>query len=175
MRPARMHPVADLSQRKPLKQACALALIETAGLSVLFVVYWLLHVSGSVLDAFIAPTVVSFLLVLVTSDLAISRPLRVITAYAVAGSVGFALAALPGPTFVIAVLAGGITMFLMHMLGIFHAPAITIPMLVVLTSVSTGIALLALPLLVLLSGLVVLLAWATHRVLGDVNYPQAWW
>ena len=165
-----MHPVKDLSQRQPLKQACGLAVIETAGLSVLFVVYWLLHVSGSVLDAFIAPTVVSFLLVLVTSDLAISRPLRVI-----AGSVGFALAALPGPTFVIAVLAGGITMFLMHMLGIFHAPAITIPMLVVLTSVSTGIALLALPLLVLLAGLVVLLAWATHRVLGDVNYPQAWW
>jgi CBS-domain-containing membrane protein len=66
-------------------------------------------------------------------------------------------------------------MLLMHLLGIFHAPAIAIPMIAVLTSASTGIALLALPLLVLLAGLVVVLAWATHRVLGDVNYPQAWW
>ena len=175
MRPARRHPITDLSQRKPFTQACALAAIETVGLAVLFLAYWILHVSGSVLAPFIPPTAVSFLLVLATSGLAISRPLRVITAYAVAGSVGFALAPLPGPIFIKAVFAGGITMFLMHLLGIFHAPAIAIPMIAVLTSASTGIALLALPLLVFLASLVVVLAWATHRVLGDVNYPQAWW
>jgi CBS-domain-containing membrane protein len=174
-RPARMHPVADLSQRKPFKQACALAGIETVGLSVLFLAYWLLQINGSVLAPLIAPTVVSFMLVLTTSGLAISRPLRVVAAYVAAGSVGFSIAALPGPIFIKAVLAGGITMLLMHLLGIFHAPAIAIPMIAVLTSASTGIALLALPLLVLLASLVVVLAWATHRVLGDVNYPQAWW
>ena len=170
-----MHPVADLSQRKSVKQACGLAVIETAGLSALFLVYWLLHINGSLLTPLLPPTMVSFLLELTTSGLAISRPLRVIAAYAVAGSVGFALAAMPGPVLGKAVLAGGITMFLMHLLGIFHAPAIAIPMIAMLTSTSTGIALLALPLLVLLASMVVALAWATHRVLGDVNYPQAWW
>lgn len=174
-RPSRVHPVADLSQRKSFKQASALAGIETVGLSILFFAYWLLHISGSVLAPLLAPTVVSFLLVLTTSGSPMSRPLRVIAAYAVAGCVGFAIAALPGPDFIKAVLAGGITMLLMHLFGVFHAPAIAIPMIAVLTSASAGIAVLALPLLVLLAVLVVVLAWATHRVLGDANYPQAWW
>lgn len=174
-RPMRVHPVVDLSQRKPVKRALALASVETLGLGVLFLLYWLLDIRDSVLAPLMFPPVVSFLLVLATSSSPISRPLRIITAYIVAGTVGVIFAELPGPIFVEAVIAGGITMFCMHLLGAFHAPATAIPLILVLTFTTGTTTLIALPLLVLLACMVVFLAWGAHRILGDANYPQAWW
>ncbi|MSW67236.1 MAG: hypothetical protein F2820_08255 [Actinobacteria bacterium] len=174
-RPMRVHPVVDLSQRKPIKRALALATVETLGLSVLFLLYWLLDIRDSVLSPLMFPPVVSFLLVLATSSSPISRPLRIIAAYTVAGSIGCIFAELPGPIFVEAVIAGGLTMFCMHVLGAFHAPATAIPLIMVLTFATGTSALIALPLLVLLACMVVFLAWGAHRILGDANYPQTWW
>ena len=171
----RVHPVVDLSQRKPIKRALALATVETLGLSVLFLLYWLLDIRDSVLAPLMFPPVVSFLLVLATSSSPISRPLRIIAAYTVAGSIGCIFAELPGPIFVEAVIAGGLTMFCMHVLGAFHAPATAIPLIMVLTFATGTSALSALPLLVLLACMVVFLAWGAHRILGDANYPQTWW
>ena len=171
----RVHPVVDLSQRKPLKRAIALASVETLGLSALFLIYWLLNIRDSILAPLMFPPVVSFLLVLATSSSPISRPLRIIAAYVVAGTIGLVFAALPGPVFIEAVIAGGLTMFCMHLLGAFHAPATAIPLIMVLTFTSTTLALEVLPLLILLAIMVVFLAWGAHRILGDANYPQAWW
>lgn len=174
-RPPRVHPVADLSARKSFKRALALAAVETLGLAVLFTIYWLLDVRDSLLAPLMFPPVVSFLLVLSTSSAVISRPLRIMAAYIVAGTIGFAVAALPGATFVEAGVAGGLTMLCMHLLGAFHAPATAIPLIVVLTYTAESSALVALPLLILLAALVVFLAWGAHRILGDADYPQAWW
>jgi CBS-domain-containing membrane protein len=74
-----------------------------------------------------------------------------------------------------AVVAGGLTMLAMHLTGALHSPAIAVAIIAVLANFSRGEALMALPLLFLLSLLVVCLAWSAHKVLGDLKYPSRLW
>ncbi len=171
----RAHPIVDLTQRKPVSRALALASVQTLGLGVLFFIYWLFDIRDSVVESLMYPPVVSFLLVLATSNSRLSRPLRVVTAYVIAGTVGCLFAELPGPVYLEATIAGGLTMFLMLLVGVFHAPATAIPLIMVITFTTGLTALVALPLVILLGCMVVFLAWGAHRILGDADYPQGWW
>lgn len=152
-----------------------LVAVETLGLALLFAIYWLLDAGSSVLAPLLVPPVVSFVLVVANSAAVAARPARVVGAYAIAGLVGLGVAALPGPSFPEAVLAGALTMLFMHLTGALHSPAIAVCLIAVLANFSAAQAIVALPLLVLVAMLVVGLAWAAHRVLGDVAYPTAWW
>lgn len=171
----RAKPVADLAERVPLDRAIPLVAVETLGLAVLFSIYWALDAGASVLAPLLVPPVVSFVLVVANSAAVGSRPGRVVTSYVIAGVVGLGVAALPGAAFPEAVLAGGVTMLAMHLTGALHSPAIAVAIIAVLADFSVTQAVLALPLLVLLSALVVGLAAAAHRVLGDMDYPPRLW
>lgn len=171
----RAKPVADLSERLPLRRAVPLVAVEMLGLAVLLGIYGLLDAQQSVLAPLLVPPVVSFVLLVANPSSTGSRPLRVVASYAIAGIVGLGVASLPGPTLLEALLAGTITMLLMHVSGAVHSPAIAVALIAVFTNFGPGQAEIALPLLVLLAALVVGLAWAAHRALGDARYPPQWW
>jgi len=171
----RATPVSDLTEQVPLRRALPLVLVETAGLAVLFSVYAVLHANDSVLAPLLVPPVVSFVLVVAQPQAVGSRPGRVVGSYVIAGVVGLGFSASPGPDLLEAVAAGAITLLLMHLTGALHSPAIAVSLIAVLTDFGAAEAVAALPLLVVLSSLVVLLAWAAHRTLGDSDYPARWW
>ncbi len=171
----RAKPVTDLAERVPLRRAVPLAAVETLGLAVLFAIYWGLHAQASVLAPLLVPPVVSFVLVVANSGAVGARPGRVVSAYLIAGVAGLGVAVLPGAAFPEAVVAGGLTMLAMHLTGALHSPAIAVSIIAVLADFTVPQAALALPLLLLLAILVVALAWAAHRVLGDQEYPARLW
>ena len=173
--PGRAHGVDDLTDRLPIGRAVPLALVETLGLAILFALYAALDSRDSVLAPLLVPLAVSFVLIVANSSARGARPLRVVGSYAIAGCVGLGISALPGPTFPEAVMAGGITMLAMHLTGALHSPAIAVAMIAVLADFSPMSAAQALPLLVALAALVVSLAWVSHRILGDAEYPSGWW
>jgi CBS-domain-containing membrane protein len=173
-RPARVRPV-EPTDRVPLRQAIPLVIAETLGLALLSLIYWALDAQDSVLAPFVVPTLVSFILVFATAHSAASRPLRVVAAYAIAGTVGLVVGVWPIPGIVAGIIAVGVTTLVMHLVGAFHAPAVAAALIAAYVDHSMATTLVTLPLLVGTASLVVLLAWATHRVLGDQDYPQRWW
>jgi CBS domain-containing membrane protein len=158
-----------------VRQALPLVLVETLGLGIIFAIYAVLDARDSVLAPLLVPFAVSFILIVANSAAPGARPLRVIGSYAIAGTVGLGVSALPGPTFPEAVLAGALTMLAMHLTGALHSPAIAVAMIAVLANFTPASAFQALPLVVLLAMGVVTLAWAAHKVLGDADYPARWW
>ncbi len=170
----RVKPV-DPAQRLQVTRLVPLVLVETAGLAMLFALYRLLHVSGSVLAPIVIPPIVSFVLVFATAHTPASRPLRVFTSYVIAAIFGLGMAAIPGPRVVDAVIAAALTLFAMHGIGAFHAPAIAVSMASVLGEPTWQDAIRAFPLLLGTVVLVLLMAWAAHKILGDETYPVAWW
>ncbi|MDI1289018.1 MAG: HPP family protein [bacterium] len=173
--PGRARGVRDLTDRLPLGQAAPLVTVETLGLAILFAFYAVLDTRESELAPLLVPLAVSYVLIVANSAARSARPLRVVGSYAIAGCVGLGISALPGPTFPEAVLAGGATMLAMHVTGALHSPAIAVAMIAVLANFTPVSAAQALPLLVILAALVVGLAWLSHRVLGDADYPAGWW
>ena len=171
---ARVRSLDDLAERVPLRQALKLVAAETAGLAVLFLIFGALDAANSVLAPLLVPPAVSFVLVVANSSAPGSRPLRVVGAYGIAGVVGLGVSALPGPTLAEAVLASAITLLLMHVTGALHSPAIAANIIAVLADFTPRDAVVALPLLIGLAALVTVLAWAVHRILGDADYPTAW-
>jgi CBS-domain-containing membrane protein len=171
----RARPVQDLAERVPWRQALPLVAVETLGLAVLFAVYWFLDARDSVLAPLLVPPVVSFILVVASSSAPGSRPLRVVVSYLIAGIVGLGVSAMPGPVMPEAVLAGALTMLAMHVSGALHSPAIAVAIIAVLADFAPGQAARALPLLFALAVVVVALAWAAHKLLGDSDYPTQWW
>jgi CBS-domain-containing membrane protein len=167
--------VEDLADRILWRRALPLVAVESLGLAVLFTIYWFLDARDSVLAPLLVPPVVSFVLVVANSSAPGSRPLRVAVSYLIAGVVGLGVSALPGPVMPEAVLAGALTMLAMHVTGALHSPAIAVAIIAVLADFTAGQAARALPLLFVLSVVVVALAWAAHKVLGDSEYPAHWW
>ncbi|MEY4137539.1 MAG: hypothetical protein RL205_1667 [Actinomycetota bacterium] len=170
----RVRPV-DPASSLPLKRLVPLVLVETAGLAILFGLYQVFHVGSSLLAPLVVPPIVTFVLVFSTAHAKASRPLRVFVAYAIAGFFGLGLAALPGPTFIKAVIAAALTLFFMHLLGAFHAPAVAVSLAAVLGETQWQRCLLAYPILMGIVALVLFMAWAAHRTLGDDSYPDSWW
>jgi high-affinity Fe2+/Pb2+ permease len=63
----------------------------------------------------------------------------------------------------------------MHRLGAFHAPAVAVSIASVLGESTWQDCLRAYPALLAVVVLVLLMAWGTHRLLGDDTYPDSWW
>jgi CBS-domain-containing membrane protein len=173
-RPARIRTV-EPEDRVPLGRVIPLVLAETLGLAALSVAYWGLDAQDSVLAPFLVPPLVSFVLVFATAHSPASRPLRVVAAYGIAGVVGLAVGVWPIPGIVAGVLAGTITLMVMHLVGAFHAPAVAAALIAAYVDHSLATAIITLPLLVGTAALVVALVWATHRLLGDRDYATVWW
>lgn len=170
----RVQPV-DPADRVPLSRAIPLVVVETMGVTVLFAVYYVLRLRSSDAAPYLIPPVVSFVLVFVTAHAPGSRPLRVVAGYAIAATCGLLIGCLPLHSFAAAILAGAVTLLLMHLWGAFHAPAVTTALVAGLLHHSLSDALVTLPMLIGLAILVVVLVWVAHHLLGDRTYPQRWW
>jgi CBS-domain-containing membrane protein len=173
-RPARVRTV-EPTDRVPFGRVVPLVLVEVLGLTILSVGYWALDVQYSVLAPFLVPPLVSFVLVFATAHSPASRPLRVVASYGIAGAIGLIIGTWPIPGVVAGVLAGAVTLLVMHLVGAFHAPAVAAALIAAYVDHTLATALVTLPLLVAMAALVVLLVWVTHRLLGDEQYPQRWW
>jgi CBS-domain-containing membrane protein len=174
-RTPRISTVEDLAERVPVRRAIPLVVVETIGLSVLFAIYTVLGATSSTLAPLLVPPVVSYVLVVANPSAVGSRPGRVVASYAIAGTLGIGVSALPGPTFPEAVIATALVLLAMHTTGALHSPAIAVALIAVLTDYTSTAAVVALPLLLALAALVVALAWASHRLLGDADYPDRFW
>ncbi len=173
-RPSRVRTV-EPTDRVPIRRLLPLVLTETLGLTALSVAYWALDAQYSVLAPFLVPPLVSFVLVFATAHSPASRPLRVVASYAIAGAIGLVIGVWPIPGVVAGVLAGSITLLVMHLVGAFHAPAVAAALIAAYVDHSWATAFVTLPLLVGTAALAVALVWVTHRILGDRDYPDLWW
>lgn len=170
----RVQPV-DPADRVPLSRAVPLVLVETLGVTILFAIYYALRLRSSDAAPYLIPPVVSFVLVFVTAHASGSRPLRVVAGYTIAATCGLLIGCLGLHSFVASILAGAVTLLLMHLWGAFHAPAVTTALVAGLLPHTLSDALITLPMLIGLAILVVVLAWGAHHLLGDRTYPQRWW
>jgi CBS-domain-containing membrane protein len=173
-RPSRVRTV-EPTDRVPFRRLIPLVLAETLGLAALSVAYWGLDAQYTVLAPFLVPPLVSFVLVFATAHNPASRPLRVVASYAIAGAIGLVIGVWPIPGIVAGILAGAITLMVMHLVGAFHAPAVAAALIAAYVDHSWATAIVTLPLLVGTAALVVALVWVTHRLLGDREYPTLWW
>lgn len=158
-----------------MRRLIPLVLVESVGLGVLFMAYRLLHLESSPLAPLIVPPLVSFVLVFATAHARGSRPLRVIVAYLIASTVGLSISMIAGHPLGAAVISAMITLFLMHMIGAFHAPAVALAMAAVLALNAWTDIFIAWPLVMGTVVVAVTLAWVTHLLLGDDTYPERWW
>lgn len=120
-------------------------------------------------------SLLSFVLVVAQPQLPGSRPLRVMAAYASSGMIGIGLAAVPWPIALRGIIAAAITLFVMYLAGIFHAPAFAVPFAAILISFELLDAPRAYLLLMIYVALVLVLAIMTNRLLGYRSYPERWW
>lgn len=170
----RIQPV-DPTTRLPLKRLIPLVFVEAVGMALIFGVYHLLDMGRTSLAPLIVPPLVTFALVFATAHAPASRPLRVIVAYVIAGFFGLGMACVPGSRLVNVLIAAMLTLFVMHAIGAFHAPAVAVSMTAVLTEANWQDAVAAYPLLLLTATVAVVLAWIAHKILGDDTYPTQWW
>ncbi len=117
----------------------------------------------------------TFVLVVAQPQLPGSRPLRVMAAYASSGMISIGLAAVPWPIALRGIIAAAITLFVMYLTGIFHAPAFAVPFAAILISFEIVDAPRAYLLLMIYVALVLVLAIMTNRLLGYRSYPERWW
>jgi len=165
----------DPADRLPMNRLIPLVLVETAGVSLLFIAYRVLDLNHSALAPLIVPPLVSFVLVFATAHARGSRPLRVLVAYLIAATVGLGIATLTMHPIGAAAVSAMITLFLMHWWGAFHAPAVALAMAAVLSLSEWTDIFTAWPLVMGTVVVVLALAWFAHRILGDDTYPDRWW
>ncbi len=172
---SRVQPVSDPTERPPWSRLLPLVAAETLGIGVLLLVYSLTSGDDPLSSAILLPVIVTFALVFATANSPASRPGRVLAAYALAGIIGLAAAAVPGPTLPMAIIGTGITLLAMHLTGTFHAPAIAVTITAEIADPSWQQALIALPLLLVFAAIAIGLVWMTHRLIGQHDYPEKWW
>jgi len=173
--PGRIQPVSDPTQRLPWNRLIPLVAVETLGVSLLLLAYLFFASLDAPAEPLLLGPVVTYVLVFATSGSPASRPLRVLVSYAIAGVIGLGVAALPGPTILMAILGTGVILLLMHLVGAFHAPAVAVALIAEISDPTWSVALVMFPALLALVILAVVLVWATHQLLGDRQYPDRWW
>lgn len=173
--PGRIQPVSDPTERLPWHRLIPLVAVETLGLSLLLLAYLVLRSLDAPAEPLLLGPVVTYVLVFATSGSPASRPLRVLVSYVIAGVIGLGVAALPGPTVLMAILGTGVILLLMHLVGAFHAPAVAVALIAEISDPSWSVALIMFPALLILVLLAILLVWVTHQLLGDRRYPDRWW
>ena len=179
MDPQPQHPLRhvvldDPTERLSPGQALQLVAVETLGLAVLFSVFFVLEGQDSELALLMIPPVVTLATLVAMPRAASSRPLRILASYAIAGTTGLLVTALFGHSVVLTILIGAITLFLMHITGTMHPPAVAIALVASRSTLVGEEAALALPFVLGIVVVVLLGAWMGHRVLGDREYPRQW-
>lgn len=174
-RPERIRPISDPADRLPTRRLIPLVLVETLGVSLLLLVYLVLRSWDAPAEPLLLGPVVTYVLVFATAGAVGSRPLRVLVAYLIAGGIGLTVAALPGPTILLAIVGMFVILLLMHLIGAFHAPAVGVGLIAEITDPSWTVALVMFPALLALVVLAIALVWASHHLLGDREYPTRWW
>lgn len=159
----------------PWNRLIPLVAVETLGVSLLLLAYLFLRTFDAPAEPLLLGPVVTYVLVFATAGTRSARPLRVLVSYTIAGVIGLGVAALPGPTIVMAILGIAIILLLMHLVGAFHAPAVAVALIAEIADPTWSEAVIMLPALLALVVLAVGLVWATHRLLGDRAYPDQWW
>lgn len=167
--------MGDVAQPLPFQRALVLACVETVGLAVLASVYLLINARTMATGPLLFPLAVTFVLITATAGARGARPLRVLLSYAIAAGVGLGVSALPGPLFPEVLVGVFLALLLMHLLGVFHAPAVGVALVAVITNYSLSAALLSFAELMALTVLTLALAWLSNRLLGDAAYPEHWW
>ena len=165
----------DPSERLSPSLAIPLVLVESVGLSVLFAGYVALDAVDSALAVLLIPPVVTLAVLVAMPRSVSSRPLRILVAYTIAASTGLLLTAAFGHGILLTIVAGFVTLLLMHTTGTMHPPAVATALVATRSSLDGVEAALALPLVLGLIVFVLVWAWLGHRMLGDRQYPQQWW
>lgn len=165
----------DPSERLSPRLALPLVVVETVGLSALFVTYTALDAVDSALAPLLIPPVVTLAVLVAMPRSVSSRPLRILLSYTIAATTGLVMIAVLGHTIVLTVLVGFMTLLLMHTTGTMHPPAVAAALVASRSTLDGVEALIALPFL--LAIVVGVLVWALlgHRLLGDRQYPSKWW
>lgn len=171
----RARPITNTTERMPFGNLISLVLAETLGIAIILGSSRLLASELEFIHTLLIPPMVSFVLVVAQPQLPGSRPLRVLAAYGSAGIVGIGLAAVPWPITMRGILAAAVTLFVMYLCGIFHAPAFAVPFAALLISFELLDAPRAYLVLMIYVGLVLVLAFMTNRLLGYRSYPERWW
>lgn len=168
-------PLIDSTTRMPMRKILLLVAFQTVALAVILAVSGALEGGLSFVHTLLVPPLVTFMLIVAQPELPGSRPLRVLSAYAVTGILGIGLSVLPLPGTVLGVVAGAITLFLFYALGVFHAPAFAVPFAAIMAGYVFSDAPAAFGVLMIYTVLVIGLAIATNRMLGHHSYPAKWW
>ncbi len=173
--PPRVEPVQDPSERINRRRLFWLVAVETLGIALLLAAYSVLEVNSEFIAPLLIPPIVTFVLVFATARSRASRPGRVLASYAIAAVIGLGIAAIPGPTLPLTVVGAALTLFLMHWLGVFHAPAVAVAITAEVLDPEWGVALVMVPVIMGFALLAVIAVWIAHRLLGDADYPERWW
>ena len=171
----RVQPITDTTERMPVGNLVSLVLVETLGIAIIIGSSRLLAGELDFIHTLLIAPIVTFVLIVAQPQLPGSRPFRVLAAYASAGIIGIGLAAFTWPITIRGIIAAAVTLFVMYLLGIFHAPACAVPFAALLLSFELLDAPRAYLILMTYTALVVVLAIMANRLLGYRSYPERWW
>lgn len=152
-----------------------LVLVETAGVTALFMMYVLLDELASPLAALLIPPVVTLVILVALPRQTSSRPLRIMVSYVIAASIGLTLTAGLGHGLLVSVLAGFLTLLAMHLTGTLHPPAVAVSLISTRSNLDDLDALLAAPFVLAAVAFALCWAYLSHVLFGDREYPGAWW
>ena len=171
----RAQPLLDTAQRLPMRNLVSLVLVETLGIAIILGSSRLLAGELNVIHSLLIAPMVSFVLIVAQPHLPGSRPVRVLAAYALVGIIGIGLSTAPWSMTIRGIIATAVTLFFMYLLGVFHAPAFGVPLSAILIGFELVDAPRAYLVLMTYTVIVLLLAFATNRLLGFRSYPERWW
>lgn len=165
----------DPSERLSARLAIPLVVVETVGLSALFIAYGALDAVDSDLAPLLIPPVVTLAVLVAMPRSVSSRPLRILLSYTIAAATGLLLTAVFGHSIPLTVVIGFLTLLFMHTSGTMHPPAVAAALVASRSTLDGTEAALALPFLLGVIVVVLTWAWLGHRLLGDRDYPRQWW
>ena len=159
----------------PVRHALLMTAVEVAGLAVFLAVFALSGADDSHIRSLLVPPLLTFVLVFVTAQTPASRPGRVMASYVIVGAISLAAATLTTPWHLNVLIACGLSMLAMHVLGMFHPPALAVAILAPLTGFTWQQAVVDYVALLGFALLALAMVFAAQRLFVDRRYPEAWY
>lgn len=172
---SQIRPYSDGEIRMPVRHALLMTAIEVVGLAILLVVFAVTGADDEHIRVLLVPPLLTFVLVFVTAQTPASRPGRIMASYAIVGAISLAAATLSMPWHLNVLLAVGLSMLAMHLLGIFHPPALAVAILAPLAGFTVQQALIDYLALLGFAALALVLVFIGQRLFVDRSYPSAWY
>ena len=172
---SRIRPYVDGEIRMPVGHALLMTGIEVTGLAVFLIVFAISGADESHVRSLLVPPLLTFVLVFVTAQAPASRPGRVMASYVIVGAISLGVATLPTPKFTNVLIACGLSMIVMHLLGMFHPPTLAVAILAPLTGFTVQEALVDYVALLGFALLALVMVFAAQRLFVDRSYPSAWY